>query len=286
MDNQDLRRDPLTGVLSFHPDQRNKPFPITRRTLPELRSPCVFCALATAPVNDCGEILNGEQWTPLKHDNAFTFTIENRWRPFGPTSGADLVIARRHATSVEELTPSEAEEFFEALLEIKTRHQRNFCRTLAYINVGLEVNGTQAHLHGQIVSTNLDTVAPIVTNLTSLSLRDDEELARRHDLVVNVTTGALTYCAWAPTTTGETRVVADDPTALARGVQDTLSRMNRAYGELSYNVVLLVGPSLVAQVLPRFTAVGVLPPYFGLAVIMIAPEDVAAALRRDTTREF
>ena len=284
MDDQELRRDPLTGVVSIHPDQRNKPFPLVHRTLPELRGPCVFCALAAAPVNDRGKVLNGDQWTTVERDGEFTITIANRWRPFGPTSGADLVIARRHATCLEELARSEVEEFFEVLLEMRARHQRDYRSTLAYVNVGLEVNGTQPHLHGQIVSTNVDTAGPIVANISSSSLRDDEEMARRHGLVVEVAPGAFAYCAWAPTTTGEARVVADDTATLARGVQGTLLRMNEAYGELSYNVVVLVGSSMVAQVLPRFTAVGVLPPYFGLAVVMTAPEEVAAALRGDARR--
>ena len=279
MDNEELRRDPLTGVRSVHPDQRNKPFPVARRTLPHQPGPCVFCALAAAPVDDHGDIKNGDELSHLEWNGEYTFAITNRWRPFGQASGADLVILRRHATSVEEMSDAEIGEFFGALVERRSRQSEEYARTLAYVNVGLEVNGTQPHLHGQIVGTNVESRGPVAPALTRESLDADSALARDHGVTLDIVRGTHVYVAWAPTTTGEVRVVADDAMTLGLGVREVLTKMTAAFGELSYNVVVLTGPQLVAQVLPRFTAVGVLPPYFGLAVVMIPPEDVARSLR-------
>ncbi len=279
MSTEELRHDPLTGVLSIHPDQRNKPFPVVRRTLPDPGENCVFCGLAAAPVNENDDIQNGDHLSHLRRNTPHSFVIANRWSPFGPSGGADLVIARRHVTDLESLTLDESADFLAALLEVRTQHRREFRRTLAFVNVGLEVNGTQPHLHGQVVSTNVDASAPVSTMVTATSLDQDESRARQHGLIIHESSDALTYVAWAPTTTGEIRIIAQSPATLAPALHVALTDLVRAYGTLAYNIVLLEGTRLVAQVLPRFTAVGVLPPYFGVAVIMIPPSDVAAALR-------
>jgi diadenosine tetraphosphate (Ap4A) HIT family hydrolase len=278
MSTEELRRDSLTGVLSIHPDQHNKPFPVVRRTLPDPGEHCVFCDLAAAPVNENNDIENGDDLSHLQRNSRHSLVIANRWSPFGPLGGADLVIARRHVTDLESLGPDESEDFVTALLEVRARHRDAFRRTLAFVNVGLEVNGTQPHLHGQVVSTNIDAHAPVSIAVTAASLAEDVSRARHDGLVVHDSPDAITYVAWAPTTTGEIRIVAQSPETLAAAVHAALTDLVRAYGTLAYNIVLLEGPRLVAQVLPRFTAVGVLPPYFGIAVIMIPPSDVAAAL--------
>ena len=275
---EEIRRDPLTGVISIHPDQRNKPFPVVRRTLPDPGGHCVFCGLATAPVSDTNDIQNGDDVSHLQRDSPHSFVIANRWSPFGPAGGADLVIARRHVTDFETLSPDESEDVLTALLEGRARHRPAFRRTLAFVNVGLEVNGTQPHLHGQIVSTNVDATAPVAMTVTANSLDEDVALAHHHGLVLNDSSRSVTYVAWAPTTTGEIRVIAQDPKGFAEALHTAITDLVDVYGPLAYNIVLLDGPRLVAQLLPRFTAVGVLPPYFGMAVVMIPPSDVADAL--------
>ena len=278
MNTDEIRRDPLTGVVSIHPDQRNKPFPVVRRTLPDPGERCVFCGLAAAPVSDTNNIRNGDDISHLQRDSPYSFVIANRWCPFGPGGGADLVIARRHVTDFESLGPDESEDLLTALLEVRARHRAEFRRTLAFVNVGLEVNGTQPHLHGQIVSTNVDVAAPVAMAVTATSLDEDVALAHHHSLVLDESSESVTYVAWAPTTTGEIRVVARDPKNLAQALRAAIAELVQTYGLLAYNIVLLDGPWLVAQLLPRFTAVGVLPPYFGMAVVMIPPSDVADAL--------
>ncbi len=279
MNTDEVRHDPLTGVVSIHPDQRDKPFPVVRRTLPDPGGRCVFCALAAASVNDTNDIRNGDDVSHLQRNSPYSFVIANRWSPFGPSGGAELVITRRHVTDFESLRVDESEDFLAALLEVRARHRDKFRRTLAFVNVGLEVNGTQPHLHGQVVSTNLDVAAPMAMTVTAASLDTDVSLAQQHGLVINDSSETVTYVAWAPTTTGEIRITSQNPETLATALHVTLTDLVQAFGALAYNIVLLEGPRLVAQVLPRFTAVGVLPPYFGMAVIMIPPADVAAALR-------
>jgi hypothetical protein len=178
----------------------------------------------------------------------------------------------------ETLSPDESEDMLVALLEGRARHRTTFQRTLAFVNVGLEVNGTQPHLHGQIVSTNVDVAAPVAISVTATSLDEDLALAHHHGLVLNDSSRSVTYVAWAPTTTGEIRVIAQDPKGFAEALHTAITDLVDVYGPLAYNIVLLDGPRLVAQLLPRFTAVGVLPPYFGMAVVMIPPSDVADAL--------
>ena len=274
----EIRRDPLTGVVSIHPDQRNKPFPVVRRTLPNPSEHCVFCGLAATPVSETNDIRNGDDVSHLERDSPFSFVIANRWSPFGPAGGADLVITRRHVTDFESLGSDESADVLAALLEVRARHRTEFRRTLAFVNVGLEVNGTQPHLHGQIVSTNVDVTAPVSMTVDATSLDEDIALARQHGLMLKDSSESVSYVAWAPTTTGEIRVVAHDPTNLAQALRAVITDLVHAFGSLAYNIVLLNGPRLVAQILPRFTAVGVLPPYFGMAVIMIPPTDVANAL--------
>lgn len=107
----------------------------------------------------------------------------------------------------------------------------------------------------------------------------DISLAHQHGLVIIDSSKVVTYVAWTLTTTGEIRIIAQDPRTLATALHVALTDLGDTIGALDYKIVLLEGPRLVAQVLPRFTAVGVLPPYFGMAVIIIPPAGVAAALR-------
>lgn len=210
MNTDEVRHDPLTGVVSIHPDQRNKPFPVVRRTLPGPGGRCVFCELAAASVSDQNDIRNGDHVSHLQRISPHSFVIANRWSPFGPSGGAELVITRRHVTDFESLQAGESGDFLAALLEVRARHHDEFRRTLAFVNVGLEVNGTQPHLHGQVVSTNFDVPAPVATTVIANSLDKDVALAHEHGLVIIVRAGDLrrmgtyddrrdsNYCAGSP----------------------------------------------------------------------------------------
>ncbi len=273
-----LRRDPLTGCWSYHPDLTHKPFTLARRHLPEPGGPCAFCTLAAEPVEANGSIRNGEQISPLAANGEHAFALENRWRPFEPTSGAQLVIARRHVTALEDLTVPELAEFLTFLLRLGARQGRRFPRTLCFVNIGLEVNGTQPHLHGQVVSTDLAVDAPWTATFTLESLDQDVLQAREAGLVVEEA-AALTYCPWAPTASGEVRILAPEIPTLARALHGTLWRLRAVLGEFPYNLLVRDAPSLLAQVVPRLSAVGVLPDYFGLTVVTLPPDHIARDLR-------
>ena len=274
-----LRRDPLTGCWSIHPDLANKPFAIAQRHLPAPQGPCVFCALAAEPVDAEGNIHNGDEMSHLAANGDHAFALENRWRPFEVGSGAQLVIARRHVTALEDLTVPELDEFLALLLRLDARQRRRFERTLCFVNIGLEVNGTQPHLHGQVVSTDLAVEAPWSTTFLPESLDEDVTQAREAELVVDET-AALVYCPWAPTASGEVRIVARDISRLARALHDALWRLRSVLGEFPYNLLVRDSPSLLAQIVPRLSAVGVLPDYFGLTVVTLPPDELARDLRR------
>ncbi len=279
MDTGLKRRDPVTGAWSVHPDLQHKPFTLAERHLPEPAGPCTFCMLAAEPVNEHGEIRNGTQISRLDHTGPHTFALANRWRPFEESSGAQLVIARRHVSSVEELEPDELVEFLTVLLSLRERQATAFHRTLAFVNVGLEVNGTQPHLHGQVVSSDLEAPAPLAPGPTAESLAEDVTLGRAHDLIVAETATFLTYCPWAPTASGETRVTASTREGLAKGVLRALDPMLAVFGNFPYNLVVHGGSTMLVQIVPRFTAVGILPDYFGMTVITVPPEELAPSLR-------
>ncbi|MGC8499315.1 MAG: hypothetical protein ACP5OV_07470 [Acidimicrobiales bacterium] len=274
-----LRRDPLTGCWSFHPDLAHKPFTFARRHLPEPGGPCVFCALAAQPVDAGGNIANGDETSHLAANGEHAFALENRWRPFEAASGAQLVIARRHATALEDLTVPELAEFLTLLVHLGSRQARRFARTLCFVNIGLEVNGTQPHLHGQIVSTDLTVDSPWTATFPPASLDEDVSQAREADLVVVDEATALVYCPWAPTASGEVRILAPDVTALAAALHGALWRLRAVLGAFPYNLLVRDTPSLLAQVVPRLSAVGVLPDYFGLTVVTLPPNEIARDLR-------
>ncbi len=273
-----LRRDPVTGCWSIHPDLAHKPFTIAQRHLPEPPGPCVFCALAAEPVDGDGDIRNGDTTSHLAANGDHSFALENRWRPFEAASGAQLVIARRHVTALEDLAAPELEEFLTLLLRLGTRQRRRFQRTLCFVNVGLEVNGTQPHLHGQVISTDLAVDAPWTATFLPDSLDEDVALAREAGLVVDEDV-AVVYCPWAPTASAEVRIVAPDVARLAGALLETLWRLRSVLGEFPYNLVVRDTPSLLAQIVPRVSAVGVLPDYFGLTVVTLAPDEIARDLR-------
>ena len=234
--------------------------------------------LAAEPVDADGNIRNGDEVSHLVANGAHAFALENRWRPFEAASGAELVIARRHVTALEDLSVPELAEFLTLLVRLGSRQGRRFQRTLCFVNIGLEVNGTQPHLHGQVVSTDLAVDAPWSATFLPESLDEDVTQAREAGLVVDEG-AALVYCPWAPTAAGEVRILAPDITALAAVLHGTLWRLRAVLGEFPYNLLVRDAPSLLAQVVPRLSAVGVLPDYFGLTVVTLPPDEVARDLR-------
>jgi hypothetical protein len=279
----DVRCDPLTGIYSVHPDLSDKPFPTVFRDLPFPAHTCVLCRLTTAEPNDEGEIFDATTWRPITLQGPTVVTVPNRWLPFGDESRADLVIVRRHTTCVEDLIDTELVEFFTQLLTARAYHQRDYSRTLVFINVGQSAGSSQPHLHGQVVSTDIVAPAPITPILLPEAINEDLDAARSHDLIVNLSTSATTYVAYAPSRTGEIRVTADSTLSLAHAVQSALERLSAEVGEMSYNIILHVDELLVAQILPHFVAATIYPQYLGVDVITVPPSDLARRLRGSTS---
>jgi hypothetical protein len=275
----ETRKDHFTGALSAHPDHRSKPFPPTPRVLPELRHACSLCALAASPINENNEVTDGDVSRPALLSSDLSLTVSNKWVPFGPSSRADLIILRRHVTSLEEATDEEIEDLLSQMLQMKELHKETYEYTLTSINVGLSASSTQPHLHGQVVSTELQQPPPLIPYPFEGALLADEELARDNDLILTNNASHMTYVPYAPTISGEIRVVATTKTDLASALKEALLLLQRAYGEVSYNIVLSTGEKLVAQILPCLIYSGLRPWYFGINMIVIPPSDLAATLR-------
>jgi galactose-1-phosphate uridylyltransferase len=230
-------------------------------------------------VNDRNEILDVDTWRPVISASSHVVTLANKWPSFGPGSRADLVITRRHATSLEELSSSELEEFFAQLLIARTEHRHAHAHSYVGANVGRDAGSSQPHFHGQVVSAGLAAPAAHVLRLTPDALLADEALAARHGLVVSESENHCAYATWAPSATGEIRVRAKNASALALSIQEVLRGVTRAFGERSYNIAIHGENPFVAQVLPKFTVASPMPAYFGLTIVTINPNRVADALR-------
>jgi diadenosine tetraphosphate (Ap4A) HIT family hydrolase len=276
--NPDVRTDPLTGVVTVHTDLSAKPVPRLARDLPELRSPCPLCQLGAAVPDAEGLITDGEMRRPAKLASGLVLSMQNRWPHFGGHSEADLVLPRRHATCLEDLSNVEVEEFFGQMLRLLELHQQASSRTLAFVNVGRSAGSSQPHFHGQVVSTELAGSNTLALDFSAPAVATDLTLAHQHGLVLR-DSPALVYAPWAPSAPAEVRVVAPDVLSLSHAVQWAVRSIAESFGELPYNIMLHKSHTLVAQIIPRFTIGAPFPMYLGLTVIAVAPERVAEALK-------
>ena len=277
----ELRTDLLTGVVTAHPDLRGKTYPTLVRTLAELPNGCPLCELANSTPNESGEILDGEIWRLLSRSSDYSLTVDNRWPPFGDFGRSDLVVARQHVTSLEEMDLEELADFVSQLLQTRSAHQQTYPRTLTSVNVGEYAGSTQPHLHGQVVSTEIVEHASVTPNPIFEVMQNDIALAREHGLVLEEINGSITYVAWAPTMTGELRVVAVDVPSLVYALHAALLRVESCIGAVPYNVIFHVEESLVAQVLLRVGHGSMYSLFFGITIVTTSPEELAKVLRTD-----
>jgi len=275
----DIRIDPITNTASVHGDLRGKPLAPATRLLPATRSPCPLCALTELPVDENGYVLENGVLRKVRHQTPRTLTTSNRWNVFADSGRSDLVTLKRHAESFEETTVDETADFFDHLYKSYADHSATFIQTVIFINVGVQSGASQAHLHGQIVSSSAHHTPIIKPELSQHSLTKEHESIKAHSLAILETSSAVLYAPWAPTTSGELRVLADSYEDFITTLHTALRLVTKAIGPVAYNIMPLPGKPHFAQILLRLGPKGVYPWYFGTESVTQRPEELAELFR-------
>lgn len=298
------RIDPLTGRSALIFSGSGKPAIVPRREMPNHQKECPFC-YGVSTINRESNSFNDRQLGERKIllETAETLTFANAWPPVGeandeleegdiPSLGfAELIITKRHVTSFEELTSSEAQDVIKALEArvnaAKAQKAEKVVSLCAFINVGVQAGQSQSHLHAQMIT--LDHLAPILEKEMSENCLVclDAETANKRILLEDGNIKA--WVAAAPTLPGEIRVAAkhgesifSKPSAdILRAICTKLSLLNHC----AYNIVAHLSADDEAlhphwHILPRLGWPGPFEMGFSMTSTIVNPEDFARQMQK------
>ena len=273
------REDVLTGVISVHPKRKNKPMPPAVRIMPPDRSPCPLCVMSSSSTYEDGFATDGQSQVKLSKHSAHTFSFQNLWPVFddGPS---ELICPRSHVHAIEDLSNEEACDmlnlFHDRYLNLAEQHKTVF----PFINVGHNAGGSLSHLHAQLVTTSAAPAERWERLLGSSHLIEkDMSFARAADLVVKDDASGSVYVAYAPSFSGEIRIVADTTQGLHSLIHDTATALATSIGDWPYNVIPVWADRPFAQLIPRLDVGITYPTYLGTCVGVLNQEAIAEKLR-------
>lgn len=255
------RLDPITGSLSSHA-LLDRPFPVPSvRSFPVITGPCPFCDPA------------------LVADQSEVFVHPNRWLPLGPGTTSELVLTRDHHLVVEELDVETAILFFNTMFARAGHHESQHPFTLCFVNVGFTAGGSQPHLHGQVNSFERTARDPRF-RVPAEDVWADLRSARDAGLVLTDTTGTHVYVPYAPSGSGEVRVIAASVPTLVVELLAVLHALDKLFGKLDYNIVLHRSEGdYIAQVLPRVNVRSLFENVAGVLVVIVPVVPYVSRLR-------
>lgn len=288
----ELRLDPLTGLSVLVAPGRRGIGAARPAGLPAPSARCPFCP---------GHEDDTEVTVHAVGDPWRLRVVRNRYPILGAGDHEVIVEAREHDGDLAAYDAPTAVALVRALRDRVRFHetQPHVRAVTVYRNRGRRAGSSQPHPHSQLVA--LPFVPPQIALRDAIAARDPATLARTIDeerragvRVVGEVDGWLTYCPYAPARAWEVRLVPgvrrfaelDEASldALGRRLVDACARALSASGLCDYNVVVRdpavgAGAYFAIDVLPRSGGDAGFEILTGTPIVVVRPEDAAAAMR-------
>ena len=214
----ELRLDPISGKHSLHNYLKGKPKIKVKRILNYVDGQhCDFCHISKqVDRKRSRKITDNDGFArDILESNDSAYSIANRWSLLETNEtdkeSSEVIIIKDHAHSLEELTAKQAEDLGD-LLEKRYYAMKKYYKNVAcFINCGVNAGGSLAHLHGQVVGSNLEITtgsylqSETVKSEKPCTVCEDWSLAEKHNTVIS--NGNLkTYIPYSPISNLEIRI--------------------------------------------------------------------------------
>lgn len=197
----------------------------------------------------------------------------------------ELIITKRHVTSIENFTEKEISDFAE-IIHKRYRHlKKEFPKVQAFINCGFNAGGSMEHFHGQIVGVNAE-IKTTLKSSTPCKVCQDTKLARANNMVIVRNETGTTYVPWAPSHNLEIRVASPHLVAgesslklILSSLHEVLLKLQNLNYKLPYNILLHLEDHNYAQLLLRVDSGIVYPMAFNIVPITTDTSELVLALK-------